>query len=172
MKKLLLMILTLLAAFALSACDNTKYENALALIEAGDHVAAYEMLNELGDYKDTKQLLERFRYLPTKIVDNREGEETVRDIYFFGNTSKSVMTYSNGETDFSEYVYDSDGNKLKEEHTYSNGEMIIYEGTYDANGRLLKLVHTYRNGAKSVSEYKYDANGNKIKEEYKGIAVC
>ena len=58
MKKILvLFILVLSMAVSLVSCSSTKYNDALNLIEEGKYADAYVILNELGDYKDAKELL-------------------------------------------------------------------------------------------------------------------
>ena len=64
MKKIILVLVVCLLSVSLADCNNTEYKEALSLIESGDYYAAYDILKELGDYKDSKQLLENFRYMP------------------------------------------------------------------------------------------------------------
>ena len=68
MKKIFVLFSLLFSlTFCLVSCDSTKYNNALALIENGEYAAAYEILDELGDYKDAQQKLGHFIYVPVKV---------------------------------------------------------------------------------------------------------
>lgn len=54
-----------------------KYNEALALIDGKDYESAYDILNTLGDYKDTEKLLSRFYNSLVETVRERDGTQRI-----------------------------------------------------------------------------------------------
>ena len=138
-----------------------KYEKAFSLIEEGKPEEAYELFDELGDYKNAEKELKKFRYVPTKATCKREyeGEEysaTQTISYDENNFPKQVIyQYSDGDKNIYDYTYDDKGNCIREVYTYSDGDKDIYDYTYDDKGNCIKEVYTYSDGDKETYETEY-----------------
>ncbi len=164
-------VITVLLIILLGA-NGRKYKKALALIDDGNYKEAYEIFEGLGNYKDAKDQLDKFHYVPTKIAlsEAENGDEWIE--YFSASISyndknlpERVIGYDldDGQS-ISDYTYDANGNLIKEVYTSSSGSKSISDHTYDANGNLIKEVETDSDGDKEIYDYTYDANGNLIKE--------
>ena len=120
MKKIIILfILIFLVSFCFVSCNSTKYNEALELIENGEYVAAYEILDELGDYKDAQQKIENFHYVPVRATYSEEDE-----------------------IEYVEFFYNKDNLPIQVVHTDSDGDKSIRDYTYDANGNVIKKVYT------------------------------
>jgi hypothetical protein len=69
-----------LSVLALASCtvpapknNAEKYTEALELLANRDYAGAKAIFETLGDYKDTKKHLERFRYVPVVVDSNYFG---------------------------------------------------------------------------------------------------
>ena len=62
-----------------------KYNEALALIDGKDYEGAYDILNTLGDYKDTEKLLSRFYNSLVETERERDGKTKVFSVEFNGD---------------------------------------------------------------------------------------
>lgn len=62
-----------------------KYNEALALIDGKDYEGAYDILNTLGDYKDTEKLLSRFYNSLVETERERDGKTKVYAVEFNGD---------------------------------------------------------------------------------------
>ncbi len=189
---LLVLICTL--SFRLVSCDSIEYNEALELIENGEYSEAYEILKELGDYKDAQQIIERFHYVPVAatLVEDVATEhiklfydETYRPIQIIythydvrestydytyvtnGNLVEEVFTDYYGDKFIKDYGYDANGkNIVKEVDTDSYGNKCTYDYIYGTNRKLIKEVYTDSYGNKCTYDYIYGTNGNLIKEVY------
>ena len=152
--------------------DEEKYQNALALIKSGKCKEAYDILKALGDYKDAKTLLTKFRMLPIYYKDTdgtMVGTEFVPDEYEVteaviganGIPTKVTLTYSDGDVDAYEISFDENGRPVNIVNYYLGRfyEKIVI--TYDEKGYTSKLESKDADGNAQYSiERKYDANGN------------
>lgn len=190
MKKIILVLLLLfmLAAF-FAACGNStpttsgagttettaaittkdpyaaKYEEAFALIKQGDSAAAYRIFEELGDYRDAKEQLSYFRYVPTKSVsqDHAYGNTTQVDFLYNSKNLPVKETYlHNGSNLYVfEYAYDARGNLTEWKQymsAYDQVSAVLY--LYDDNGRISHTKLMPETGPFTYGDYTYDANGN------------
>ena len=129
MKKFFILLLTLSMIFCFVACTNptpdntpdgtpdntpvvtpeeTKYNDALAKIEAGEYEEAYALLLEIGDYKNAQQMLASFRYVPTTLTHiNEEGITSVVFSYGADNLPLHIdVTTPDGNQHTTDCVYD------------------------------------------------------------------
>ena len=169
-----------------------KYEEALEYLKNGKYNKAYDIFEELGDYEDAEEYLEKFRYVPVTIVnptyektihfeyneDNlleecyviyNDGDRGTSEKYFYdgkNNLIKFTETYSSGSTYVRDYQYDNAGNCIKQINTNTSGEKTVYEFEFDDNGNCIKQVSTHASGEKTIYVCEFDTNGNCIKEKY------
>lgn len=109
-----------------------RYHEALSLLEdqtSGAVEQARQILTELGDFKDSRELLSKFQYKLSSIVDQSDTDRTT-------------------------YTYDSRG-MLAGWQKERNG-VIVASGTYGANGRLTQETGSddWR-----ITTYTYHENG-------------
>ena len=156
--------------------DEEKYQNALALIKSGKCKEAYDILKALGDYKDAKTLLTKFRMLPIYYKDidgTMVGTEFVPDEYEVTETvigangipTKVTLTYSDGDTDAYEISFDENGRPVSIVNYYLGRFYAKAVITYDANGKVSRFVSEDDGGNTEYTVDKtYDANGNLTEE--------
>lgn len=187
MKKIILVLLLLfMLAALLASCGNStpttsgagttettaaittkdpnaaKYEEAFALIKQGDSAAAYRIFEELGDYRDAKEQLSYFRYVPTKVLTKNQVYGNTTNIEYLYNEknlpvklTKTIDTH----TTVYDYKYDDSGNLTETNHV--DNYRIVY--TYDENQRVSKMTVFYQ-GTPSYIDLTYDAKGNLLKK--------
>jgi YD repeat-containing protein len=155
-----------------SGINETKYNEACALIESGDYESAYAAFKELGDYKDAQKHLSRFIYFP-KVANftfyDRSGVMTVE----FGTYNMPSRIFTEGVegteneayTKDGAYTYDNKGNLMRQAVLY-NGTLMAYDYTYDNNSNLIKAEHSVEGVVDTVNGYVYDENGLLIREFY------
>ena len=149
--------------------NEEKYAQALVLLEQKEYVLAHEILKELGDYKDAKEMLKNFRYVLTSTVSKRTsaaGEEigtpyTTHYIYNEDNLLIEIEASNSSAT----YTYDANKNMIKSVHP-SSSLVKTFEYEYDVNNNIVKETLYYNETVFSIYEYTYDSNGNMIKELY------
>ena len=61
-KKVLAVAVSLILAFSLSACDSQDYSKAMSAYEAGNYSEALAVFEELGDYKDSADMINACNY--------------------------------------------------------------------------------------------------------------
>ena len=172
MKRLVsLSILLAVALSALISCGVSpkegEYKEALKLIDSGDYAAAQEILTELGDYKDAKDLLCNFRYvLMTKEINTKypngmssEGPGTIMTY----NEDGLLSVWISGDEKY-EYFYDENKKLIKETHTTQEGTWPCNEYVYDEKGNLVKETNYAGKNPLYSSEYTYDDRGNMIRK--------
>lgn len=57
MKRILALLLTVCMAVSLCGCSSSDYKKAVSLLDAGEYADAITLLEELGDYEDSAELL-------------------------------------------------------------------------------------------------------------------
>lgn len=152
--------------------NETKYNDACALIENGEYEEAYAAFKALGDYKDSQERLSRFIYTPSRanyVLEDRSGVMTI-ELGKYNLPSRVVSVGVEGEEDNaytkdSVYTYDDKGNLMQQAVTY-NESSLAYDYTYDADNRLIKAVYTIEGELFAQHNFVYDENGLKIREDY------
>ena len=152
--------------------DETKYNDARALIESGEYERAYAVFKELGDYKDSQKYLSRFVYFPTIAnydLHDRSGVMTV-ELGAYNMPSRMLTVGVEGAEDTTYikdgvYTYDSVGNLMKQAVTY-NETLLAYDYTYDQSNRLIKAEYSIDGVVCAVNDYVYDENGWLVRESY------
>ena len=184
-----------LALTSLTSCggneNDAKYNEALALIDNGDYEEAYDILEALGEYKDSEKLLSRFYTFMTHTTRTINGESkgteislnednlpckiTAKNIdgdicvyeYFYDEEkqiSKQNVLNFDGTTGVYDYFYNSDGTVSKVLCTPVSEILPNYYYTYDANGNLLTVIIEFGDESTNKYEYVYDSLGNLVKE--------
>lgn len=147
----------------------SRYLRVLDLIEAGDYTTAYSLLGELGDYRDAGEMLTRFRFVPTKVVQDTAGG-ILESVYSYGesNLPIGIFTTRYSGTDalvdrITDYVYDTSGRITKKTVT-SDGEIeSVCDYEYGADGRMTRMTETSASGQETVTEHEYDGRGSLVK---------
>lgn len=170
-KPLILLLCVVLLALPLGACvsdDSTKgeqisedpetnYTRALEHLKKGEYEEAHRLFYLIGDYKDAKEYLGKFR------------------IFYQKYTIKSSSGYATLD-----FQYDDHGNliladmlALTKNGPVADENALSYKIEYDASGKITKI--TYRNGEVTVYTYgddgkllqhkNYDASGNLTEEQ-------
>ena len=141
---------------------SVKYNNAIALLNAGNYSEAVTAFEELGDYKDSADYLSKFVFFYDKVVKisgtNRYAYNYTYDSS--GNVTKEKMVPTYGDITTTKYTYDSNENLTRKEVNYSSGKITTYEYTYDSQGNMTAEVTTNASGDISSKGYSYDSNGN------------
>lgn len=194
------MLLALVMVMAMIACGNQTeeiaetdpsqpiYEEALAAHKNGDYETAYTLFSELGDYKESAQMLATIKVEKTGVTvktTTAEGTSTRNVEYIFkdGNLVKETITHADGTVTKNYYKYndmnqctsetlnDPDGGKTVINHFYEDGCKIrsirtnpnktkdTFVYTYDESGKLLFHVLTLSDGTVEETVYTYDAAG-------------
>lgn len=171
MKRLISLFLILMLAFSLVSCKKSDYNEALELLENGDFDKAYCLFEDLGDYKDAKDYLGKFYFVPVEIVvteSDDETETTKIEIGKNGLTSKVTYIWEEDdeiETEINEYTYDNSGNIISETWSDDSGIYCTLTYSYDDHGSLIRTITSYRDDEDYVTNYQhtYDSLGNIIK---------
>lgn len=163
---ILVIVVILLAVFVFS--KSARYNKAMKLMDDGKYEDAYEILQKLGDYKDSQDLLKYFRYVPLSmhLVD---GPDISFEFIYNKNGLPSTIIQKDGEEAFSVAIrYDADGNVIEFNAMDSTGNGSKTRYFYDSNGNMTKEVETifYDGEIDSVNtlEYVYDENNYLIKK--------
>ena len=175
MKKIISLLITVcILVSSLVSCNvfekSSLYKEANSLIEKGEYEKAYEILKDLGDYKDAEKMLSRFRYAPTSItLKNSRMEDMKETIEIKLNKNNLTESFIRPRGTYGDVVYslsyDDDG-KLTE-YKVSNikdGETTYTDTTkytYDKNGNMTREAMSSLSSTLQYSiEYSYDKNGN------------
>lgn len=173
-----------------------QYKNALRLLEGGEYAKAADILYDLGNYKDCKELLKNFTFLPkSEICEYADGEK--RDIRFeYDNNGNLVSVTENyyGRTVFSEYKnglkvretatnddadlsditvfeYDDNNNLIQKETAFASGDQGLVTYDYNSKGLNVKKSELYNDKVVFDYYYSYDANNNLISESYRSFVI-
>ena len=168
MKKTIGMLLVMIIIPCFTSCGiykNSLYNEALALIDEGDYLTSYEIMEGLNGYRDSEKYADRFMFVPTMITKNRNGEKS--SISFLYNeenlNTKIIETYSGGKTDCGEFTYDSHGRLISEVSTDIYGKKSTSKYSYDEYGNCIQHIETNAKGETQISTYTYGADGLTLK---------
>ena len=170
-----------------------KYKKAFKLIDDGEYLAAYELFESLGDYKDSKAQLNRFHYVPTKMTVTQYDDSYVTECYYDDNNFPRLIIETDlddGDVFKGDFTYADDGKLTKIAYTDYDGTVSTVTFTYDKRGntvsetfysdnysythlreyneknQLIKESEIYDDGEKYTVTYTYDARGNLIREVF------
>lgn len=184
MKKIISVFLCLSLLFAmcmsLSSCFEEKkevpdpkakdYENALMLLANCDYAGAKAAFEKLGDYKDAKEYLSKFYYMPVRFdYDLTEKKGTNYVSYNGMNLPISETTMRPDAQAICKFEYDDKGNVTKQimiVNTESAPTVSTYEYTYDSKGYLMTGHYVGHDGYSATYTFKYDEKGNMVEQTY------
>ena len=184
MKKILsglsCLLLFSLTCFSLCSCTvkcedtpdpkEKEYENALVLLANCDYVGAKAAFEALGDYRDAKEYLSRFYYMPVSVEYDMTGKKGTNDVAYNSlNLPMSETTIRSDVQAVCKFLYDANGNIIEQimtNNTEAGPEISNYVYTYDDNGYLLTANYTGYDGYVSSYTFSYDDKGNNIKQIY------
>ena len=184
MKKIIPVFLCLSLLFAmcmsLSSCFEEKkevpdpkakdYENALMLLANCDYAGAKAAFEKLGDYKDAKEYLSKFYYMPVRFdydLTDKKGTDYVS--YNGMNLPISETTMRPDAQAICKFEYDDKGNITKQimiVNTESDPTVSTYEYTYDSKGNLMTGHYVGHDGYSATYTFKYDEKGNMVEQTY------
>lgn len=156
------------------------YLEALEDLKDGSYAKAFAVFTTLGDYKDCKDYVSKFAFMPIEITaeDDGFGEnivlyQTNYTYNEFGKLVTGVGKYTENEgPGYSEkHSYDADGRLISSETESEAGfSKVSYE--YNEKDQLIKTIGaTEGANVGSITTHKYDENGNRTEtvcESYHG----
>lgn len=177
-KTMILMLCLLLGVTFLAGCSaadtvagelakQKAYSEAMRLLDAGDALQAYDLLQSISDYRDASEYLDRFVFRYDQVTIKEAGK-TIEIYYEYDSYGRLVRSEYSRESEYfplytevSEYEYNDGNDIVKYTLKKSNEEterVTLYD--YDEKGNLIKLT----NPTGSCTEFVYDAQGNVIEE--------
>ena len=185
MKKIVSLILSVLLLFAtcvsLGSCSlqggpvtpDTKaveYENALVLLANCDYEGAKAAFEKLGDYRDAKEYLSKFYYMPTSFEYDLYDKKGTNTIGYNGLNLPVRETTMRAEAQaICDLVYDDNGNVIEQiliVNTDTGYQISTYKYSYDEEGRRLSANYLSHDGVAVSYNYEYDEKGNNVKIKY------
>ena len=147
-----------------------NYEKALVMLANGDYTGAKEAFEKLGDYRDSKEYLSKFYYMPTsfeyELID-KKGKDYV-SYNNIGLPQTQAIMRPDAQAIYN-YFYDEKGNIIQQ-HVTINGEEVqevyIYEYIYNDAGQRVRAEFEFHGGITGFQTFTYDENGNLIKRNY------
>jgi YD repeat-containing protein len=154
--------------------DAKIYNRALELLERGDYEEAKAIFEDLGDYKDSKEHLSKFYYMPTSFEYSLPGKKSTNDItYNSMNLPASEITIREDVYACAEFVYDDNGNIIKQIMINKTAETVSeYEYIYDGNGKRIAANFSAADGSRASHAFAYDNEGRLIEENYEDDAYA
>jgi YD repeat-containing protein len=134
-----------------------RYKQALLNIESENYNAAYEDLLELGEYKDAKLHLSKYKCLLKEERHTDFNNNKTNTTYIYDKKGNLTQEIKDGKT--TEYEYNSLGQLSKK----TNDKTTYY---YNPNGDIVKQIHenetyetVYDDKGRKKETYSYNTNG-------------
>jgi hypothetical protein len=180
MKKIISIILLAAMCLSLASCEvldaytadplAKDYEEALALLANCDYEGAKAAFEKLGDYKDAKDYLAKFYYMPVSFeYDLIDKKGTNKVLYNGENLPIGEVVMRPDVQAIYDFVYDDNGTITKQVlHLNSDTEILesAYEYYYDSNGYLIRAEYNAYDGYWAILTFIYDENRNIPYESY------
>lgn len=93
MKKIVGVILSLAIIGTLAGCDSSDYKKAVSLYESGNYLEAMERFEALGDYENSRDLLNQCRYDYAKMLFENGDYVNAREQFLIAEQSEKVSEY-------------------------------------------------------------------------------
>ena len=149
--------------------NEQDYTSAIALIASGDYAGAKALFEKLGDYKDSKEYLSRFYYMPTSFTYDLLDKKGANPItYDDRNLPACEIIEREDVVGKAEFFYDDNGNII-EQRVVNNGFLASYFYEYDDNGKRIGAVYSAEDGSTANHVFEYDDKGNTVKETYTDV---
>ena len=133
------------------------YKTAMEALRKSNYTKAQELFTQLGDYKDAKDYLSRFVYIPDTLLRT--------DVYTNGVLTQSTPAVHN--TTGSGQIFSSDGGLLMStEESQDHGQV---ENWYYSGGYM--LIKTYRKDGTLFSEKKTPTGGGNTADYIGGYYI-
>lgn len=136
MKKFAALLLCLLFALTLCACDSQDYKKATSLMQSGDYASAKIIFDKLGDYEDAAQKSKRCTYNMAMLAYN-EG------------------SYEEAKEGFSQLGDYEDAAVMCKKCDYYAAKQMIQKGKYEEAYNLFAALGTYEDSAECAKEAKW-----------------
>lgn len=173
-------IFSLLTCASLASCAQqahdthepkaNRYEYALTLLANCDYEGAKKAFEQLGDYKDAKEYLSKFYYMPISFEYDLIDKKGTNDVaYNSKNLPISETTIRSDVQAVSKFAYDDNGNIIEQttiKNTAGDPEIYRYVYTYDEKGHLATANYTAHDGYVASYTFFYDDEGNNTKQIY------
>ena len=147
-----------------------EYEKALTLLANCDYEGAKEAFEKLGDYRDAKEYLSKFYYMPISFEYDLVDKKGTNDVaYNSQNLPISETIIRSDAQGVSKFAYDDKGNIIEQimiKNTEGEPEISRYVYTYNENGYLSTANYTGYDGYVASYTFLYDDKGNNVKQIY------
>ena len=141
--------------------EEIKYNEAMEYIENGKYTTALDIIIELGDFKDCKELREKFVFKCSKAIDD------ISEITYTYDDKGNQLTYELISDELpwekSTYTY-NDKNQLVEQIDEGYNP-CVWKLKYDLSGNHILTEFSGATDEGKIN-YEYDSNGNCIKEHW------
>lgn len=148
---------------SLCSCDKREYKTALKLIDQGEYEEAYEILTSLGDYKDARDYLDRFCYVPVRATLESGAADCYVDIILQKNNQplRFIAYRDDAIRHQLSYAYDAEGKLLQQNDANGTGyNNYVTRYTYDQNGNCSQTALLDANGKTvTLTQNTYDKAG-------------
>ena len=186
MKKCILLILCATLLFAvcvsLGSCSPhtpdlkaEEYENALVLLANCDYMGAKAAFEKLGDYRDAKEYLSKFYYMPTSFEYELYDKKGTNTIGYNGLNLPVRETVMRADVQaLYDLVYDENGNMIEQiliMNTDTEHQISTYKYSYDTEGRRVSANYLSHDGISVSYNYEYDEKGDNVKIKYEDSDV-
>ena len=140
------------------------YKQAIAYLGEAKYEEAYAVFCELGDYKDAKDHLEKFCFVPSRLTAASKYSSMEMITTFNEQKLPLTMQQTVGEEviDTIKYTYDENGYLIKQHQTLFEEDDRVREFFYNENDQIIKEIFTEYDGSQEITAYSFDANGNLV----------
>lgn len=152
MKKVLLLVLSVVCCFALVACSNNKavYEEALAAKESGDYDTALELFKSIETYNDSSALVQAIIYdkaiASKEVGDYQTAADLFESLEGYEDSAVQLADVQN-KIKYNEAIAAIDAGNINEAKT-----LFTELGNYEDSAILLMALDSLVDG---VSDYTY-----------------
>lgn len=148
MKKLFALLLMLMLALSLTACDSNNYKEAMDLFNSEKYSDAVTMFEELGDYEDSAQMVQKCKYeMALDFLENEEFDSAKELLTVLGDyEDSSELLNSIPWKMFYSYLKNAGSVEIKN----SDPEYTVTLATSESN-----IVASYLFDAKDAGMYLY-----------------
>jgi len=160
MKKFVCIVLVALMLLGLTACDATEYNDAVSLMEDEKWDAAAEIFSQLGDYKDSAELLKECNYnLAEEFFEKEEFDQAIDLFMSLGdyNDSKERIIDCNYEKAYLFYLdknYEEAVPILCSAENHSDSSLLLRKILFDIGNE--EFVPEVELATESLNAYEKD----------------